>query len=62
MGEEESCGLQYSNSGIVADQNSERILKEAQEKAHVLTDSTRPKSSKEKNISLVSKVKAINLR
>ena len=50
--------VEYINSGIVAEQKNERILREAHKKSH----SMKPKSLLEEIISHISKVKEINLK
>ncbi len=50
--------VEYTNSLIVADQNNERILREAHERSH----SSKPKSSKKEIATHMSKVKEINVK
>ena len=48
--------VEHINSGIVADQKNERFFRETHDKSH----SMKPKSSQEKIVSHMSKVKTIN--
>ena len=52
------CKVEYTNSLVVADQNNERILREAHEKSH----SSKSKSSKKEIATHMSKVQEINVK